>query len=60
MNDDQIDEILKDHRELFKSLADSILCPGCKKVTTGPKHNLGEAFHWAEGCEACAAGTAKV
>jgi hypothetical protein len=52
--EDRIIELtIDEHREALHALADGVLCPGCGKVARGPKYNLGEAYNWAEGCQAC-------
>lgn len=53
MTDDEIQKILDDNRELFKSLAENILCPSCREIVKPPFFNLGPKFHQAEGCKEC-------
>lgn len=53
MKDEEIDSFIEEHKELFDGLANSLLCPGCKKVVRSPFYNLGEKFSWAEGCKMC-------
>lgn len=49
----RIREIIEEHKELFKSLAEDLMCPGCNKVVKPPFANLGPAYHQAEGCMDC-------
>lgn len=53
MEDDDIQKLLDDNGELFRSLSQDLLCPCCKKVVKPPFFNLGDAFHSAEGCKSC-------
>lgn len=51
---DKIDKILEEHEDLFRDLADALVCPKCGEVVHGEKFNLGEAYGWCEGCKECA------
>lgn len=53
MKNDEIQKFMDDNDELFRSLAEDLLCPCCKKVVKPPFFNLGESFHSAEGCKSC-------
>lgn len=50
----QIKQFLDDNADLFRDLADCIVCPACRKKTRKPFYNLGPKFNSFEGCKKCA------
>lgn len=41
------------HKDLFKDLAEVLMCPSCRDVVKPPFFNLGPKFNQCEGCEGC-------
>lgn len=46
-------KITAKHLKAFKLLAQSLMCPGCKKIVHSPFYNLGPKHNWSEGCKEC-------
>ncbi len=53
MDEKYIKEMLEELSDTLNGLASSVLCPACNKVVRAPFFNLGEKYHWAEGCKDC-------
>lgn len=52
-SDDDIFQFLEENEELFRDLAECIICPSCKQKVRKPFYDLGPAYHHFEGCKAC-------
>lgn len=53
MNDKELDKFMKEHSDLFDSLANKIRCAKCKDFISSPFYNLGNNYNSFEGCKKC-------
>lgn len=53
MTEEEIQAFLDEHEQLFKDIAQMIICPGCGRPVKPPFFNLGVMYNWAEGCQYC-------
>jgi hypothetical protein len=52
-HDFNFDEFFERHKDLFKDLAEKIVCARCREVVGPPFFNLGDKYGSFEGCKKC-------